>query len=156
MIKKKNRRPKKISEPEILYSLFLEYKDWCKANPRKENMPDYKAATSFAVDRERPMTWDGFEVWLFDQGIIKRLDDYRANKEGRYTEFADIISRIDKIIRTDKFEGATVGIYNHNIIARDLGLIDKSETSAKVDVSALNIVPASEYVKIHGKIPTDK
>ena len=34
---------------------------------------------------------------------------------------------MDEIIRTQKFEGASADLLNPNIIARDLGLADKSE-----------------------------
>jgi hypothetical protein len=43
--------------------------------------------------------------------------EYRA-KEG----FSSIVSRVDEIIRTQKFEGASADLLNPSIIARDLGL----------------------------------
>jgi len=39
-----------------------------------------------------------------------------------YDEFNLVLDEIDTIIRTQKFEGATVGVFNSNIIAYDLGL----------------------------------
>ena len=39
---------------------------------------------------------------------------------------------------SDKYEGAAVGIYNPNIIARDLGLADKTEND-NTNNSTLNI-----------------
>ena len=41
--------------------------------------------------------------------------------------FIEIIRAIDKIMFAQKFEGAASGAFNANIIARDLGLTDKSE-----------------------------
>lgn len=130
-------KPKLIETPEKLMELFQSYRDWCKANPRYENMPDYKNASSFKVERERPLTWDGFENWLRENDVIAKLDNYKANVDEAYTEYRDIIRDIDRIIWADKFEGATVGIYNHNIIARDLGLADKKEHSGEVAVKQI-------------------
>lgn len=41
-------------------------------------------------------------------------------------DFTLVITHVKEIIYTQKFEGATVGTYNSNIIARDLGLADSS------------------------------
>ncbi len=53
--------------------------------------------------------------------------DYADNKDGRYKDFIDITTRIKEILRTQKFEGAAAGFLNPNIIARDLGLKEKTE-----------------------------
>ena len=47
-----------------------------------------------------------------------------ANHEG----FSTILTRIEDIIYNQKFTGAAAGFLNPNIIARDLGLKDKTET----------------------------
>jgi len=125
-------KPKYIETPEKLLEHFMNYVKWAKDNPRKKE--DYVGKDAIRVYREleRPLTWVGFECWLFDNGIIAELKDYEQNKDERYTNYAPIISRIKQAIETDQFEGATVGQYNHNIIARKLGLIEKSETTNKV------------------------
>ena len=40
-------------------------------------------------------------------------------------DLREVITRVDEIIRDQKLTGAMVGAYNHNIVARDLGLADK-------------------------------
>ncbi len=50
-----------------------------------------------------------------------------AQKE-EYKDFFGVYTRISQIIRTQKFEGAAVGLFNANIIARDLGLADKQSS----------------------------
>ena len=42
-----------------------------------------------------------------------------------------IITRIREAIYQQKFEGASVGAFNANIIARDLGLADKQDVKVK-------------------------
>jgi hypothetical protein len=41
----------------------------------------------------------------------------------------EVITRIDKYIYNQKFEGAAAGFLNPNIIARDLGLADKTDNN---------------------------
>jgi len=122
---------KNIKTPEILYQHFEAYKKQCKKSPKKENFWSTKLDKQISVDREIPYTWNGFEIWLRKNGIIVRLDDYKADKGGRYTDYADIIHTIDAIIYEDKVTGATAGIFQHNIIARELGLTDKKDITSK-------------------------
>ncbi len=46
-------------------------------------------------------------------------------REGDYPAFFEVITRADQIIDQHQFEGASVGAFNANIIARKLGLADK-------------------------------
>lgn len=125
-------KPKYIETPEKLLEHFMNYVKWVAANPRKKE--DYVGKDAIRVMRElqRPLTWVGFECWLFDNGIISNLSSYEANADNSYDDYLPIISRIKQYIETDQFEGATVGQYNHNIIARKLGLIEKTENTNKV------------------------
>jgi hypothetical protein len=128
-------RTKLIEHPEDLIAYFKEYQDYCKANPVMKE--DYVGKDAMRVYREleRPLTWVGFECYLSDKEIINDLGDYESNKDGRYEDYATIISRIKKYIENDQFTGATVGIYNHNIIARKLGLVDKQESKLEGAIS---------------------
>lgn len=55
---------------------------------------------------------------------------YRT-KEG----FIGVTRKAEQIIRTQKFSGAAADLLNPNIIARDLGLVDKKETDNKGTVN---------------------
>ncbi len=48
--------------------------------------------------------------------------EYRGKQD-----FSAVVSRVEQIIRQQKFEGASADLLNPNIIARDLGLADKQE-----------------------------
>lgn len=126
--------PKKIESPEKLYQYFQQYEKYRKSNPKLENVYNVKLDLQASIQREIPLTWDSFEIWLRKNGIIAKLDDYKANTNNAYQEFSYIIHTIDMEIKDDKMSGAIAGIYQHNIIARDLGLIDKSESNVKVKV----------------------
>jgi len=87
-----------------------------------------KDATECRVPNETPYTKSGLYLFLdIDQ---KTWEDYR-DKEA----FSLICSRVEQIIYTQKIEGASVGAFNHAIVARELGLVDKSEiTKQKITV----------------------
>lgn len=77
--------------------------------------------------KARPYTWAGLEAYLFERGILKNLSEYRNNYRGGHTEFAEVCRAIDRTMYAQKFEGAASGIFNHAIIARELGLADRSK-----------------------------
>jgi hypothetical protein len=76
-----------------------------------------------------PITFEGFECYLADKDIIQDLGDYASNKNGRYKRFSTIITRIRKNCFVNNFNGAAVGLFSPNLIARKLGLTDKTETT---------------------------
>lgn len=118
---------KNIESPELLYSHFEKYKRYCKENPKRQSFWSSKSDKEVSISKEVPYTWDGFEIWLRKNKVISRLDDYKADKDGRYTEYAYIIRAIDQEIRSDKMDGAYAGVFQHNIVARDLGLSDNNK-----------------------------
>jgi len=51
----------------------------------------------------------------------------------------EVIRAINAIMYTNKFDGASCGLYNANIIARDLGLADKKDVKNSGEVSIKQI-----------------
>lgn len=113
-----------FESPEALWEACCEYFDWVEANPlyeckafafqgliTKENLPKMRA-----------MTVAGLCIFL--DISVQTWHDYRA-KQG----FLEVTTRVDEIIRTQKFQGAAADLLNPNIIARDLGLTERSETT---------------------------
>jgi hypothetical protein len=125
-------KPKYIETPEKFWEYFEAYQEHIKQNPIKKQ--DFVGKDALEVNRklERPLTWVGFENYLYKAGIISDLSDYEENKNNSYTDYLPIIRVIKRIIEQDQFEGATVGIYQQNIIARKLGLVDKKEVERTV------------------------
>ena len=118
---------KNIESPEKLYEHFEAYKKEAKATPYLKHVFVGKDGNSENQKLEKPLTWFGFEIWLRAAKILCELNDYKANKDGRYATYANIIRIIDIEIYNDKYSGASVGVYNANIIARDLGLKDSQD-----------------------------
>lgn len=118
---------KKIETPERMWELFCEYRTWVKANPIL--VQDYVGKDGKEVDRkrERPLTLNGFESWLYEKKVIADIAGYFANEEKRYGDYINVCSMIKKIIRTDQIEGGMCNIYNPNITQRLNGLTEKTE-----------------------------
>lgn len=116
-------RKKAFETPEILWEMACEYFEWCDNNPLETVEYNGKDALQCIVPKMRAYTWTGLEYYL----DIHSLRDYKTNEN--YKEFSQVITRIEKIIYTQKFEGAAAGLLNANIIARDLGLRDKSDVT---------------------------
>lgn len=130
-------KKKYIETPEKMWELFEAYKKEVKSNPRKKHVFVGKDGVSDYELLERPLTLEGFECYCYDNEIISDLSDYFANKDGRYSEYATICSRIRKTIKDDQIQGGMVGQYNPSITQRLNGLTDKSEIKNDVNIQSL-------------------
>jgi len=130
---------KNIESSDRLWELFQEFRDWLKSNPIYKAEFNAKIGDLVYIPLERPLTWSRFDCYVRDLGIIEDLEDYRQNKDKRYSDFEGVITRINRYMYADKFEGASSGIFNANIIARDLGLAEKKETehSGSMEITTL-------------------
>ena len=115
-----------FKDPEQLLESCLEYFQWVEDNPLQE-----EKAVQFqgefiktSVNKMRAMTIGGLCIFL-DIGE-STWSDYKKK-----SDFSAVTSKVDGIIRNQKFVGASADMLNANIIARDLGLSDKSEITGK-------------------------
>lgn len=115
-----------FSSPDELLEACLEYVDWVEANPLygAELVTFQGQGNLVNVPKMRAMTQAGLCIFL---DIDRKTWAEYAKRE----DFSPVTTRVDEIIRTQKFEGASAGFLNPNIIARDLGLADKSELTGK-------------------------
>lgn len=120
-------RTKAISTPEELETLFSEYKTWVSDNPYKVHDYVGKDAVEVRREKQRPLTWKGFEAWLYRRGILQHLGHYEQNTGDAYTDYLPIIRALKAEVSADIVDGALAGVYNQNIAARIEGLTDKSE-----------------------------
>ena len=113
-----------FSSPIELWERCKEYFEWIDETPIVETETTTSAMNVTTKEKQhaKPYTWEGLYAYL---GVCN-LHRYKEKEE-----FANIISHISNIIYSNKFEGASVGLFNSNIIARDLGLKDsKDHTSS--------------------------
>jgi hypothetical protein len=130
---------KYIETPEILWEYFKAYVLHEKSNPMYKVEYVGKEARTEYKPLETPITFEGFECWLADQNIIEHLSDYSANTKGNYDEYSTIITRIQSNCYVHNFKGAAVGLFNANIIARKLGMIDQIATDNKHEVRKFEV-----------------
>ena len=123
---------KYIETPEKLWELFESYVLHEKQNPMYKQEYVGKDGRTELTPLETPITFEGFECYLMDKGIIGDLGDYASNKNEKYSEYSTIITRIRKNCFVHNFRGASVGLFNANIIAKKLGLSEKVETQQTI------------------------
>jgi hypothetical protein len=112
--------------PEALLEACLEYFEWVEANPLWEDkiISFQGVATHVDVAKMRAMTISGLCIFL-DIGR-RSWDEYRARED-----FSPVCEQVEQTIREQKFAGAAADLLNPSIIARDLGLADKTELTGK-------------------------
>ena len=118
---------KYIETPEKMWEYFEAYAIETKDNPRYKVEYVGKDGERVKTPLERPLTIEGFELWMAKNEIIMDLSQYFANTEQRYTEYQTICSRIRKAVRNDQIEGGMVGQYNASITQRLNGLKEQTE-----------------------------
>lgn len=130
-LRSKHGRDKIFTAPEILWEAACEYFE--ATDKRKWVKKDWVGKDAQEVDRETdtPYTLSGLCLFLdIDEDT---LNNYGTKEE--YKDYFGVVTRVKRVIYTQKFEGAAVGAYNANIIARDLGLADKKELAGKVGIT---------------------
>lgn len=131
----KRGRPKAIETPEIMWELFVAYKEHAKKQPIIVKDWVGAMATEVKREKERPLTMEGFECFVWDQDIVGGLEQYFSNREGRYQNFVAICSRIKYEIRQDQISGGMAGIYNPSITQRLNGLVEKVQEDGKKEMT---------------------
>lgn len=134
-LRKTHGRPRKYPTAKALWDRCLEYLDWVDKNPFM-----IPCTTSYHgeiivkyVPKLRPPLIGELQTFLeIDSSTwasYKLLPDYQ------YT-----IERVENIIKSTKLQGAMIDIFNHQIVARDLGLVDKRQIDSPLDESLKEIL----------------
>lgn len=126
-LRSKHGRDKIFTDPQILWEAACEYFE--ATDKRKWTKKDWVGKDAMEVERENetPYTKSGIALFI---GCEWRTIE--ALKDNDNKDFLSIVTRIEQIIWTQKFEGATVGAFNSSIIARELGLSDKQEQEVTI------------------------
>jgi len=110
-------RKPKFENSDDLWDACCQYFEWAEDNPLEESVVYQGEVMDKTLPKMRAMTLTGMRIYI-DIGHetwsrYKQIDDFK-----------EVVKKVDEIIRTQKFEGASAGMLNPNIIARDLGLTD--------------------------------
>lgn len=109
--------------PEDLWAAACEYFEYADSTPiQEERIFNFQGEVIIgAVGKMRAMTQAALCLYLdISEDALRTY----KKKEG----FIKVTKKIEAVIYSNKFEGASAGLLNPNIIARDLGLVDKVES----------------------------
>ncbi len=138
---KKVGRPRAYT-PEALEAKFEEYVEWVKANPVYINK--VSAGEIIPVPTQRPLTLVGFcQFAKISKDTFRRYED----------EFCGLLTCVRVAIEADQLEGAMVGQYNPNIVARVLHLADRQDVTTNgkaitASTQPISVVLDTEAAKI--------
>ena len=124
-----------FASPSLLWEAACEYFDWCSSNPMQKQEAIKSgdlAGTTMSIPTDRPFTMHGLCLYLDCSTSYFRAFKSTATDEKK--DFLTVIEKIEEVVYQQQFEGATVGAYNANIIARTLGLTDKQETKHTIKI----------------------
>lgn len=118
----KHGRDKLFASAELLWEACCEYFQWVEDNPLWESkVAQFQGGVvDMPVSKMRAMTIGGLCIFL--DMTIETWTQWRKDKD-----FSEVVKRAEAVIYEQKFAGAAADLLNPNIIARDLGLRDKSD-----------------------------
>jgi hypothetical protein len=148
-LRSKHGRDKIFSSSEQFLKSAYEYFEQADKSPWYKNdaiRSGQNAGQLIEVPTPRPFTIQGLCIYL---GITEQTFlNYEKNQE--YKDFFEVFTHVREIIENNQFEGATVGAYNANIIARKLGLSEKQDLKSVTDIPIIKFVNASKQFDDHG------
>ena len=139
-LRSKHGRDKIFATPEIMLNACYEYFDY--QSKQTWNKTDFKGkeVQEVLIPTASPFTLTGLCIFL---GVnTKYFTEFESNldlKNKVDKDFSEVITHVREIIATQQMEGAMVGTYNANIVARKLGLTDKKETEIKGNLEVKQI-----------------
>jgi len=115
----------KFAQADDLWDACVEYFEWVDAHPLWEDrLVTFQGAASHEpAAKMRAMTLQG--LCLFLDVSIQQWRQWRKER----ADLLSVLTRAEAVIYAQKFAGAAADLLNANIIARDLGLAEKSEHS---------------------------
>jgi len=130
-------RAKIFEKPEDLANAIAAYFSDVESNPLYETQliklkgeGGKEMVKSFKRTLARCTTVEGLCIWL---GItLPTFLEYEKRKE-----FTNVITCAREIMYERKLEGAAAGLYNASIIARDLGLADKTVNATSLKATGI-------------------
>lgn len=129
-LRSKHGRDKLFATPELLWEAACEYFEWCEENPLYETKAFAYQGTIVTekLPKMRAMTLSQLCMYLDCNEAYFRT--FKSQLPDDEKDFNTVIAKIEQIIYNQKFQGASADLLNANIIARDLGLKEKTDLSS--------------------------
>ena len=122
----KHGRDKLFETPELLWQAAQEYFDSCDSNPwvKTETTVSEKGTYSKEIPTQRPYTRAGMYLY-FDCSE----NWMREFKKTCTFDFLRVIERIENIIDNQQIDGAMVGVFKENLVARLQGVAENNNNN---------------------------
>jgi len=132
----------KFEIPDDLLNACVEYMEWSESNPLYEAKAFHSGGEIITANlpKMRAMTIGALCTFLDITEVTWR--EWRKERK----DLSTVIARVEQIIRSQKFEGASADLLNAKIIARDLGLSNKTET--KVELTHDFVAAAEAFANV--------
>ncbi len=121
-------RARVFATPKDLAILAEDYFDWVEKNPLWESKVAHYQGDPVDLDRTKMRAMSIRALCRFI-GIPASTWYLYCKRE----EFLNVTAAIQDVIHTQKFEGAAADLLNANIIARDLGLTERTDITSGGD-----------------------
>jgi len=125
-------RPRAFATPEDLWNKAVEYFEWVDSNPDYRQDFRGKDAREVHFRLKSPYTLNGFALFagiaLSYLRTLKSIHKPGSKDYDEWKDFLTVIACIEEVCYQQKFQGASNGLFNPNIIARDLGLFDEASS----------------------------
>lgn len=141
-------RARLFSDAILLLEEAYKYFDWCDNNPwYKVELIKYQgSANQENLPLYRPYTMDGLTRYLGVSGAYfrtakKELTE-KIEKDKATTaevELLETIETIEQIVRTQQIEGAAVGVFSANLVARINNLSDNTRVTTDGTVMRITV-----------------
>lgn len=135
-LRSKHGRDKLFASPQLLWEAACEYFDLVDKTPwhQSKAMSVSNGSNSGSqiilkkVPVKQPYTMQGLCRYLDCDTSYFRV--FKATNKNKSEDFLTVIAKIEETVYEQKFSGAASGFFNNNIIARDLGLVDKVDKTS--------------------------
>lgn len=127
-LRKRSGVPHRYETPEDLWQVACDYFDMLAENPIVVHKAVQHQGEQVDLTETRPRAPTVWGLCAF-MGISEKT--WYRNYEGSkvHTEMA---AKIRDVMKSDKIEGAAAGVYNPAIIAKEMGLVEKTETTHNI------------------------
>lgn len=132
-------KPPKFTSPEQMWNLALEYFKDCGLSDLSETKAMNVAGQVEVVELKKMHAMSQQGLCCYLNCSVATYHNYKAKPE-----YLEVTSLIDSVMFEQKFAGASAGLLNANIIARDLGLADKQEIAHGGDITPWSSIKADE------------
>lgn len=130
----KGGKPRHIKTTSELWEWFLAYKQHCIDNPIAKTHFVGKDGRREYEDIPTPITYKGFQVFLWENEVIRDLQTYEKDEE-----YSPIIARIKGFCEVHNVKYALSGHYKENLVARIHGIKEQTETDNKHTIQEVKI-----------------